>query len=216
MKTILEIYKHYKIMPMLETHQLRVAAVAAMICDNIDAVIDQSEIISACLLHDMGNIIKFDLEQFPDAVEPLGLEYWQDVQRDYKSKWPDEHTASIEIAKEIGVNRITLDLIANIGISKSHIVAANSDNINQKIGTYSDMRVAPHGVIPLLERLADLDKRYAKKFYGLENDEKKKMWRDALLKIESDIFSQATITPNQINDGSVESYLPKLKKFRVV
>lgn len=216
MKTILEIYKHYKIMPLLQEHQLRVASVAAMICDNIDAPIDRSEIISACLLHDMGNIIKFDLASPLNDFDETELEYWEDVQKEFRKKWPDEHVASREIAREIGINRITLELIENIGIVKSHLIAAENGDMNKKIGCYSDMRVGPHGILPLDERINDAKKRYSKKFYGIENDEQIEIWRNALKNIERDIFSLCTITPNYINDHSLESYFLKLRKFSVV
>ncbi len=64
MRKISEIYEEYKIMPNLREHQLRVAAVAAQICDNFNKPLNKKEIITACLLHDMGNIIKFKLELF--------------------------------------------------------------------------------------------------------------------------------------------------------
>ena len=39
MRKILDIYDEYKIMPNLQEHMLRVAAVASLICDNFDEVL---------------------------------------------------------------------------------------------------------------------------------------------------------------------------------
>ena len=63
---IFNIYAKYKIPPQLQTHQLRVAAVAKTICEHLwPKLSDMRTIISTCLVHDMGNIIKFDLDKFP-------------------------------------------------------------------------------------------------------------------------------------------------------
>ena len=70
--TILEIYEKYKIMPQLRTHMLRVAAVGKIVCDAVNEKVKQNRgefvntknVVTACLLHDMGNIIKFDLNYF--------------------------------------------------------------------------------------------------------------------------------------------------------
>ena len=63
MRKITDIYNEYKIMPHLQMHQLRVAAVASVICDSIDFDLDKNLVITTCLLHDMGNVIKFNLNQ---------------------------------------------------------------------------------------------------------------------------------------------------------
>ncbi len=60
MKNIIQIYSQYKIMPTLQQHQLRVAGVAKQICDSISEPIDKEVVVDVCLVHDMGNIIKFD------------------------------------------------------------------------------------------------------------------------------------------------------------
>src|SRR3954471_17109842 len=103
MEKVSEIYSKYKIMPALQQHQLRVAAVAAIICDSLPGI-DKEAVITACLFHDMGNIIKSDLSYFPEFTKPEGIVYWGKVKQDYIRKYGrDEHTATIAIAKEIGL-----------------------------------------------------------------------------------------------------------------
>ncbi len=63
--TIQQLYEKYEIMPNLQLHMYRVAAVAKMICDHFQKPINKQEVIITCLLHDIGNIIKFDLFDFP-------------------------------------------------------------------------------------------------------------------------------------------------------
>jgi len=76
--TIQQIYDHYDIMPSLQLHMLRVTAVAAMIVESFNQPLDKNNIIKACLLHDMGNIVKFDFnymkESMPQFLEPPGTQ----------------------------------------------------------------------------------------------------------------------------------------------
>src|SRR3989344_3343249 len=109
---ITEIYKKYKIPKNLQEHQLKVAAVASTICNNFKQKIDKESVITAALLHDMGNIIKFDLGKFPEFLEPEGIEYWQIVQVEFRKKDGEyEHDATYKKAEEIGVNKSVFEII---------------------------------------------------------------------------------------------------------
>lgn len=165
MRKITDIYKEYKIMPQLQMHQFRVTGVAMTILDSINnhVLVHKEEIIKACLLHDMGNILKFNLDLFPGFSEPEGAEYWKKIKNEYKEKYgDDEHTATSEIVKELGVSNTVFELIKSIsflGASET----ANGEDFSKKIVEYCDDRVSPFGVISLEGRLADLRKRYAHK-----------------------------------------------------
>src|SRR6185436_12957768 len=114
-RKINELYDEYKIMPNLREHMFRVAAVASLICDNFEGEINKKDIVSACLLHDMGNIVKFKLDLHPHLNEPKGMEYWQQVQEEFRNKYSnDDHLANCLIAKEIGVNKRVVELIESI------------------------------------------------------------------------------------------------------
>lgn len=57
---ILEIYNKYYLPENLQMHMLRVAACSNLIIDNWSGPeIDKEAIIRVCLLHDMGNIVKY-------------------------------------------------------------------------------------------------------------------------------------------------------------
>ena len=101
MKKITDIYKKYNLMQNLVEHQLRVTAVAEMICETLDVPVDKDLVVRVCLLHDMGNIIKSDLNYFPEFVKPEGLEYWQKVKDEFIEKHGnEEHFATEKICKE--------------------------------------------------------------------------------------------------------------------
>jgi len=59
-RSVWEIYTAYTVLPSLQLHMLRVAAVAKVICDNwIWEDFDKEATMTSCFLHDMGNILKF-------------------------------------------------------------------------------------------------------------------------------------------------------------
>lgn len=101
--TIQDAYVKYQIPPKLQMHQYRVAGVALGIAESISvAKVDTENIVRACLLHDMGNIIKFNMSLFPEFFEPEGIDFWRKVKRSFIKKYgPDEHVATMEIAREI-------------------------------------------------------------------------------------------------------------------
>jgi hypothetical protein len=211
MKNILDLYSKYKIMPTLQQHQLRVAGVAKQICDAISKTIDKEGVVDVCLVHDMGNIIKFDLTYFPDFVQPEGLEYWQSVKDEYIQKYgPEEHFATEMICKEIGLSDAQIEYLHAIGFSRVKKALA-SDSLEKKICCYADQRVGPHGVLSVQERLVDGRKRYeGRKDKALVSEQFEEL-AVALSELEKEIFSHASIQPSDITD---ESIAPIIESFK--
>ena len=201
-------------MPNLAMHQLRVAAVAMQICDSFDVEINKDDIVKACLLHDMGNIIKFNLSHFPEQNKPEGLEYWQDIKSDYISKYGnDEHKASLEIANELEISDGILSLIDCVNPDSIEII--NNDNsFAKKICIYSDNRVTPHGVVSAEERSLEAKERYKDHPHAFD-EESRQFFNKNLNLIEKQIFSHSNIKPEEINDLSIEKYLVELQDFSI-
>lgn len=213
MRKITDIYNEYKIMPNLQMHQLRVAAVAEQFCDSSDVVVDKKSIITACLLHDMGNIIKFKLGYFPEFLEPEGLEYWQNVQNEYVEKYgTDEHEAILMIAKELNMNDVVIKNVDAIGFPNWCNINEHGD-LDNKICVYADARVAPFSVLNLDQRLQDGAKRYQGTDKSL--DTKRDLLYDCVREIEKQIFSHSKINPEDITDTSIAERVEKLKDFLV-
>ncbi|OGI95586.1 hypothetical protein A2917_03485 [Candidatus Nomurabacteria bacterium RIFCSPLOWO2_01_FULL_42_17] len=214
MKKISEIYTEYKIMPNLQEHMLRVAAVASLICDNFNEPVSKAELVTACLLHDMGNIIKSQLEYFPEFLEPEGLEYWQGVKNEYINKYGrDEHKATEQIMKELGVFPNLISVVDQIRFSLIRNIR-DSNDMMMKIIIYSDNRADPHGIVSYEERMEEGKKRYKnrKDVFGITG-------RDELIQcgkeIEKQIFSKCKIKPEDINNETVAPIVLKLKNFVV-
>jgi len=212
MKKIKDIYKEYKIMPNLAMHQMRVAAVAMQICEFLDIEIDTESVVKACLLHDMGNIIKFNLNHFPEHNEPEGIAYWQNVKSDFIHKYgEDEHNASLLISKELDVSSYIYDLINSVDASHVEIISKEED-FGKKICFYADNRVTPHGVTSILERNIEAKERYKDHPHSF-TEESGLYFMKNLTEIEKQIFSHLNIKPEEINDESIKNYLEKLQDF---
>ncbi len=228
MKTVAEIYARYKVMPALRAHQFRVAAVAKLLCEALDrqnllfnkshrSNLDSRSVIVACLFHDMGNIIKFDLNYFPEFLAPEGLLYWQKVKNRYIEKYGnDEHVATRRICREIGLSERELEHVDAIGFSKIKEVT-EGDSIEKKICAYADQRVGPYGILSVEALRADREKRYAgRKDIKLLNSEELQVTTDALKVLESQVLSRCGLQPESITDAAIAEYLSDLKDFRLV
>jgi hypothetical protein len=176
--------------------------------------VDEDSIIKACLLHDMGNIIKFRLDYFPQFNQPEGLEYWQNVQKDYFAKYgDDEHEATLKILKELNVSKNIFNIVSTVGYPYLEEVR-DSEDFNKKVATYADFRVSPHAVVSIAERSADGKKRYE----GVKNDvtPEERGHRDQyVLEIEKQIFTHSKIRPEDITDASIAANIEKLKNFEI-
>ena len=200
----------------LQLHQLRVAAVAKLICDRFSEKIDSHSVILGALLHDMGNIVKFNLSYFPEFLEPEGLEYWQNVKDEFVAKYGAEsHEANKAIAKEIGVSDFVISLIDSVSFSRMPDTLASGSH-EQKIIEYADTRVGPFGILSIPERFADWAKRYA---YRYANDEEahrryEEQTRIAL-EIERQVLQKTDLRPDDIHDAAIAPLMEELKHFQV-
>ena len=213
-RKISEIYAEYKIMPILQEHMLRVAAVASLICDNFSEPLLKNDIITTCLLHDMGNILKSNFKFFPESLEPEGLKYWQKIKDDFIKKYGNsEHEATIQIMKELGVSLNAISLVDKIKFS---LLCNHCDNDDMSIKTivYSDARVDPYGVVSYDERMNEAKERYK----NHKNNPGKKEWKKLVAcgkKIEKQIFAKCKIKPEDINDETVAPIVSILRNFIV-
>ncbi|MDR3570988.1 MAG: HD domain-containing protein [Candidatus Pacebacteria bacterium] len=215
MWTIPEIYEAYHIMPNLQMHQLRVAAVGKRICDHFSGELDSQAVILACLFHDMGNIIKFDLNYFPKFLEPQGKAYWESVKADYLHKYgADEHAASNEIAKELGLPEHVRILIDEVRFSRLAL-ARDSADFEGKIVKYSDLRVSPFSVVSVMDRLEEGKGRYAtkKQYETPEGVARYEAGVEAAQAIEQQIFECCSIRPEEINDETVAPLIEELRNY---
>jgi hypothetical protein len=217
MKTAQEVYSAYRIMPNLQMHQLRVAAVGKLICGNLSVPVDSNSVVLACLFHDMGNIIKFDLDYFPDFLEPEGREYWQRVKDEFVARYGnDEHAATNEIAREAGLSETVRALIDDTRFSRLE-AARDGSSFESKILKYADLRAGPRGILSLADRLEEGRVRYAdrKSYNTPEGRERHRRSAEAAVAIEGQLFAGCSIRPEDINDGAAAALVEELRKYPV-
>ncbi len=208
-----KLYQKYSIIPLLQQHMMRVASVATLILDNLKTPLTQTErelVVKTCLLHDMGNIIKFKLDEFASDIPNGVLNFWQEKQAEYKVKYGDTaHKATLAILTEIGVS----DRVKQITDSISFDLAEKntlSHDLPLKICAYSDLRVLPGGVGTLTERLSDLEIRYSDKYPDMRQKVRRKKFDGFAKILESQVLTQTTIDASMINNNSIE---PTMKIF---
>jgi 5'-deoxynucleotidase YfbR-like HD superfamily hydrolase len=217
-KVARDIYRDYKIMPALAAHQFRVAGVACAIMEAFGVAATatpfyKDEVIAACLLHDMGNILKFDLASLPEFLEPEGLAYWEGVKAEFAAKYgSDEHAATLAIAKEIGVSARTWEYIDAVGFPKATEVAQDN-SLEKKICCYADQRVTPYGVVSLAERFEEASRRYAGRAHRITDAGYAARQVSALGEMERQIFLRAAVAPDAITETVCEKYFPMLENF---
>jgi len=212
--TISEVYDQFPINQGLREHMLRVGAVAKTICDNKDGTLDSEDIISAALLHDLGNILKFqfDREDMVELMQPEGAEYWQKKQAEVELEYgSEEDVATVMMLQKINVSPETIKVIDSAHLSELDKIVANN-NLSGQVMLYCDMRVGPGAVMTLTERMQDMRDRYVThRFTHEEMDE----MVEKMKTIEENIFARCQIKPEEITEGSTASLQQALLDWEV-
>lgn len=136
---ITDIYQHFHLPPVLQLHQLRVASVADQIFQQTDNL-NKGQYLQACLVHDLGNMIKFDFSQPQMArfLQPEGVEYWQKVQQQQVKKYgSDEEKATVAMLEELNIEPAIIKIVSKLTfpfIPEVH----DSTDWGLKISKYAD------------------------------------------------------------------------------
>ncbi len=207
---ILEIYKKYDLPENLQLHMLRVAACSALIMEHWNGPqIDQEAIIRVSLLHDMGNILKIPEDFSKD-------ENFLKIRKQYFQKYgTNDHELNIEIGKIEGLTEKELAILDGKR-SRKNEETLKSDSYERKICAYCDQRVAPNGVVGIVERLEDAKKRYKDKPLSVWSDEAKaNRLMKCSLEIEKQIMQFCAIKPEEITDERIAKFVKELKKYEM-
>lgn len=126
--------------------------------------IDQHLLLKAALLHDLGNIVKFDFDRYPQYLgkEQKNIAHWKEKQQEMIKKYgTDDHQVTLTILKELKVDPSVVDLIGKKSFHNT-IAIRDSKDWELKMLLYADLRVGPKGIMPLKERLEEAVSRLAK------------------------------------------------------
>ncbi len=200
-------------MPQLQTHMLRVAGVASIICNNFLKSINKESITMALLVHDMGNMSKIKLDRFPEFAQPEGIAYWEKVLNEFKEKYGnDDYQATYKILKELKIGYKIYNLVHSNEFSKMALISKNK-SFESKICIYSDARVTPHGVASLDERLSEVRDRWIN-YKGVSQEYFDQLTSNAKV-VEQQIFSCCKIKPADITEEKVKILFSQLNNFEI-
>ncbi len=197
---IRDLYDKYNIMPQLREHQLRVGGIARLITDDHDSIV-------TALVHDMGNIVKFDLDNPVTLISDV--DKWKREQAHVRKTYGhDAHEATYAILKEAGLDKYNTHLRDEGRAYDNETLDINFFESMSKpalFTLYGDMRVSVVGVVSMQERIEDLERRY-----GAPRTESK--WVN---KLEDYIQSIASIDVRSITEESVEPLFDELLTMTV-
>lgn len=203
--TIAEIYKKFGIPPNLQEHMQRVYGVVSFIEKHWKGQdkIDWNLAKKMALLHDVGNVVKFDFVNHPEFLgkEQSNIEYWKAIQKQMIEKYgSDDNEATRKMLTEIGLDPEVVIIIFNKRFLNS-IETEKSKHLSLKILYYADLRVLPLGVGSLDERIADIKKRYDPEYTSRPNYEE---LVNACYKIEKEIQQNLDVPVGDITDEDAD------------
>ena len=216
--TIKALYKNYQIPSNLQRHMCMVAAVGMYIVDHWDKPndLDRVRIAKGLLLHDIGNIIKFDFTR-PDLLgeaERKDLEKWKKVQLEFTQKYGDEDTATHALARQSGVDEKVLEILDAVGSAKLQKALETTD-WNKKIACYSDFRIGPFGVLTVNERFDDIVARYRGRGHAMSDIEETERKRRRCLELEKHLQQHVTVDLQLLDGKMIEDMTDKLASVEI-
>lgn len=214
---IRDIYTRYQIPPWLQMHMQRVAAVAATLFDarkELDGLQkkDRDGLICACLLHDMGNIIKFNFDKLA-LFPPSERDHWDTVRSTMIARYGrDAHVATLAIMDEIGVSSRVRKIVDTVDFAHADTIARSNDRLVQ-IVQYADSRVIPTGIGSLADRMKDMFDRYSHLHDSNSAETHKQI--HALEEIERLLFEGTALSPEDITEASCAETARTLLEFSI-
>jgi hypothetical protein len=162
---ITEIYQKYNVTPNLAEHMQSVSRVILFLQKHWQGgEIDWNEMLLIGQLHDIGNIVKFDFENYPELLgeEKMNIAFWKEKQLEMIQCYgTDDHLVTQKILTEIGLKPKSIQIVLDKSFVNT-IKIADSNDWYTKILAYADMRVTPEGITSLDDRVEDIKRRMPK------------------------------------------------------
>ncbi len=208
------IYKKFRIPPNLQEHMIRVYRIICFIEKHwIGEEIDWKLVKKIALLHDMGNIIKFNLDAHPEFLgsEEPNVEYWKKVREEVIKKYGlDEEEATRKMLQEVGVDEKAIQIISDKAFGNS-VGVKDSKDWQLKLLYYADLRTLPLGIGTLEERLSDVRGRMPKYTSRPDFEDLVSACRD----IEKQIQKNLDILTSEITDKTAKIDEDTLTKLEI-
>lgn len=216
-KAITDIYARYPVTPNLARHMLRVGAVTRLILDHWTGPdLDERTMMRIALLHDTGNILKFDFDGHPHLLEEEqgNLAYWKKLQAQWADRFANEDEMTYAIAAECGLEPDAIAMMRDMGYGLMDRIA-QEERFERKIVKYADMRAAPFGILPLRDRLEEGRKRYAKHPAITIDPSRTDTLLQAAFEVERQIMAHCTLSPQDITEEAVAPVMETLLSYEI-
>ncbi len=201
--SIKEIYKTYPVPKHLRNHMIHVAAIGKFLCTHLEnELVNTKKIEATLLVHDLGNIVKFKFNHTiaQELYSAKEIIFWEKEQAETIKKFGSSASqATLKMITQLGIDKAIIELLTFAAWNHIQEVI-DSNNWEAKICCYADYRVGPFGVVPLIERLKDIRKRYATHNNNFDFLEKK------YKELETQIFSKMTIKPEDITSTRIQPF----------
>jgi hypothetical protein len=212
------IFERYHLPQLLQTHLWRTASLMELLLKHWRGPqVDASLLIETMLLHDLGNLVKFDLSDTTPIMllTQTELPMYRALQAEWHQKYGKVVDAvTVAFIKELRLKNgpIMSHIILNHA-SGTEATTVTQDDWIQKLCDYTDFRIAPHGLVTLKERFDDLGKRYATRASGWETAAKVAQKLNFFTTIETQLQAQIKLDLTQITAADLEP-LSRLKTHR--
>ncbi len=175
--TVESIYSRYHLPTLLQTHLWRTASLMELLLRHWQGPpVDHALLIETMLVHDLANLVKFDLSETSRTMMFSAEELV--AYRQLQAEW---HQTYGRVVDEVTVTFLKELRLANTDKISQLILTHTSGterktveehNWAQKLCDYTDFRIAPHGLVTLRERFDDLGKRYGYRSNGWDTPAK--------------------------------------------
>ncbi len=210
----LSVYKEFGIPPNLQEHMARVYGIVCFLENHWKGdQIDWNLVKKVALLHDMGNVVRFDFDNHPEFLgdEQKNIEHWKQIQKEVIAKYgTDDHEATKQMLQQIGIDQDSINIILEKSFGNV-ITTSTSDNWPLKILLYADLRTLPQGAGTLEERIQDIRGRMPK--YVARPD-----FEDlvaAARNIETQIQQNTSVSVSEILNEVIAPHVTDALKFQI-
>lgn len=216
--TTSEIFERYQLPELLQIHLWRTASLMEYLLKQWRGPkLNHQLLIETMLLHDLGNLVKFDLTNTAPIMllPPPELEKYRSLQAIWHQKYGTQVDAvTVQLINELKlVNGPAIRQIILTHSDSTLPTTVTNQDWSQKLCDYADFRIAPHGLVTLQERFADLAKRYAGRTNDWNTTAKVSAKLALFQSIETQLQAHLAVGLNAITTSDLEP-LSRWKMYR--
>lgn len=213
LQSIESIYRFYSIPENLQTHMFQVAAIGKLVAESMpEGQMNVPRVVQTLLLHDMGNIIKYDFnrpEVFLQGAPPDDhlIAEMKKLQLAFQERFgTNPELATAMILRELAIEAEAIVLLEQMEMRRLPEVL-ESGSWEEKVVLYSDQRVSPAGVVSIDERIQDVTTRYPHLRERIETG------RVSCIALEDQLAAVMTRHPAEITATEVAQQISALRAY---